>query len=90
MAVTVTGINKYDGDRYMVTVQDSGCVIGLDEKGADMYWTCSLSYNPANSAESLKERVEGVIKARKTIGTDEATVLSQLQATIESIDVSKL
>jgi len=81
---------KIRDDCYSVVVQDDTKVVGQDEKGVDIYWTGSLTYNPANSMASLKTRIEDLIKERETLEKDESSIISDIKYTVEAIDVSKL
>jgi len=83
-------ITKLRDDCYTVTVQDNSYVIGTDENNANIYWTCSVVYNPVNGKESLKARIEDLISERKTLAKIKAGIETDIKPVIEAIDVSKI
>ena len=85
MAITLLSTNKIRNDCYLATIQDDSIIIGKDDASLDIYWTCSVTHNPANSAESLKTKIEATIVERDSITSDETTIKLAIKTTIESI-----
>lgn len=88
--IKILSLNKIRSDCYSVAVQDDLDVVGKDEKGLDIYRTFSTTYNPANGKESLKAKIEDVIKERKGLSSAESAILMDVKPAVESIDTTKL
>jgi len=90
MAINLKAISKRKDNRYSVTVEDTGQVIGRDESGGNIYRTYTVRYNPANGRAALRSSIENLIRAEKAGEQDVFTVESDIKTTVESIDTAAI
>lgn len=83
MTLTIE-VKKQADDRYSVVVTDTDDIIDVLSGACRTY---SVIYNPANSKESLKAKIEALIADNKALVSAEDTIKADIQATIESIGV---
>ena len=90
MAINLKAISKRKDSLYVVTVEDTGRVIGRDESGGNIYQTYTVRYNPANGRAALRSSIENLIRAEKAGEQDVSAVESDIKTTVESIDASAI
>ena len=90
MAIQLKAISKRKDNLYIVTVEDTGQVIGRDESGGNIYRTYTVRYNPANGRAALRSSIENLIRAEKAGEQDVSAVESDIKTTVESIDASAI
>jgi len=90
MAIQLKAISKRKDNLYIVTVEDTSQVVGLDESGGNVYRAYSVKYNPAIGRDALRTNIERMIQAEKAKEQDVATIESDIKTTVESIDQTRI
>jgi len=90
MAIQLKAISKRKDNLYIVTVEDTSQVVGLDESGGNVYRAYSVKYNPANGRDALRDNIEQLIRAEKIKESDVSAIETDVKTTIESIDPTQI